>query len=639
MFNTRVLLDSQIFVTEPFTNPEQVVDAIIDRVGKKIVLALPLGIGKPCHIVNALIDRALADPDFEVRIFTALTLEAPEPGNDIERRFMEPARKRLFGNYPPLAYNWLRREGRLPKNIEVNEFFFLAGRWLGVPGAQASHISANYTHVLGYMLDIGANVVAQLVARREVGGEPQYSLASNTDLTIDLLKARREGRADFLVAAQANSEMPFMTGEAVVDAEELDLVLDSPETDFELFSAPRRPINPVDLAIGLHAARLVRDGGTLQVGIGSIGDAVSAALILRHEQNAVFRRIVEELSPGRADAFSDCGLLEEGLYASSEMLVHGLLELVEHGVIRREVDGALVHAGFFVESREFYRRLREMPEAERDRFKMTSVSFTNQLYEGEDAKRKARVKACFINNAMKATLLGAVISDGLENGAVVSGVGGQFNFVTQAFALPDAHSVLTLSATRKSGGKLESNVVWSYGHETIPRHLRDIVITEYGIADLRGRTDAEVIAAMLSVADSRFQPELLEKAKRAGKIDPDYVIPEPYRNNTPDRVGSVIRRWRASGALSVFPFGTDFTEVEQRLLPALSVMQGAAHSKRDLLRLIMKGWKAGDLPGMDECIVRMDLDDPTGLRQRVYRLLLQGALAETADIGQATAAP
>lgn len=616
-------------MTEHFTNPDPLVDAMIERVGRRIVLALPLGLGKPCHIVNALVERAVADSSIDLEIFTALTLEVPSSGSELERRFMEPASKRLFGDYPPLAYTALRRKGQLPPNIQVKEFFFLAGRWLGVPGAQASHISANYTHVLGYMLDIGANVLAQLVARREGQSGKQYSLASNTDLTIDLLKARRERRADFIFVGQANSEMPFMTRDAEVAESEFDLVLDSPDTDFELFSAPRRPINLSDQAIGLHAARLVRDGGTLQVGIGSIGDAVSAALIMRHEQSGDFREIIHELSTGNADRFSDCGPFDEGLYASSEMFVHGLLELVDHGVIRREVDGALVHAGFFVESREFYRRLRTMPEAERDRFHMTSVSFTNQLYEGEDAKRAARVKACFINNAMKATLLGAVISDGLEDGAVVSGVGGQFNFVTQAFALPDAHSVLTLAATRTSKGKVESNIVWSFPHETIPRHLRDIIITEYGIADIRGKTDAEVIAAMLSVADSRFQPGLLAQAKRAGKIDPAYEIPVAYRNNTPDRIGSVLGKWHAAGRLSEFPFGSDFTETELRLLPALARLQSAAHSKVELFRLAWKGRSAEETEQTRACIERMGLSGVNGWKQRIYGWLLRGAMADT----------
>lgn len=621
-------------MTQRFSSPEALVDSLLEKVGKQVVLALPLGLGKPCHIVNALVERALADPSLQLEIFTALTLEVPRGGSALERRFMEPARKRLFGDYPALVYNPLRREGRLPENIRVKEFFFLAGKWLGVPGAQASHISANYTHVLQYMIDTGANVLAQLVGRRQESGETRYSLSSNTDLSIDLLAARKNGRADFLVAAQANSEMPFMMGDAIVEEAELDLLLDSPETDFELFSVPRRPITNSDQAIGLHAARLVQDGGTLQVGIGSVGDAVSAALILRHQQNPAFRELIEALSTGEAGRFSDCAPFTRGLYASSEMFVHGLLELVEHGVIRREVDGALVHAGFFVESRDFYRRLNAMSDEERNRFQMTSVSFTNQLYIDEAEKRAARVKACFINNAMKATLLGAVISDGLENGAVVSGVGGQFNFVTQAFALEGARSVLTLAATRLSKGRLESNIVWSFAHETIPRHLRDIIITEYGIADLRGKTDAEVVAAMLSVADSRFQPQLLQQAKSAGKIAADYEIPKAFQQNIPERINAVIDAGKAKGLLSVFPFGTEFTQLEQDLLPALDLLGRISHSRLEMVRLMLAGWGARKNQQYRPLLQRLQLDqsqlkDTGGLRAKIYQLLVAGALART----------
>ena len=119
---------------------------------------------------------------------------------------------------------------------------------------------------------------------------------------------------------------------------------------------------------------------------------------------------------------------------------------------------------------------------------------------------------------MMATLLGAAVSDGLDNGQVVSGVGGQYNFVAQAFALSGARSVLTLEATRQTGGRAQSNIRWTYGHETIPRHLRDVFITEYGIADISGKSDADVIAAMLAITDSRFQDELARTAKDAGKL-------------------------------------------------------------------------------------------------------------------------
>ena len=123
---------------------------------------------------------------------------------------------------------------------------------------------------------------------------------------------------------------------------------------------------------------------------------------------------------------------------------------------------------------------------------------------------------------------------------MVSGVGGQYNFVAMAHELPGARSILMLRSTRSKGGKVTSNIVRSYGHITIPRHLRDIVVTEYGIADLRGKSDQKIIAELLKVADSRFQDELLSQAKQAGKIPADFEIAAEFRNNTPEQLVNAL---------------------------------------------------------------------------------------------------
>src|SRR6202161_4923910 len=99
-----------------------------------------------------------------------------------------------------------------------------------------------------------------------------------------------------------------------------------------------------------------------------------------------------------------------------------------------------------------------MPPEQIARIEMMPVSFTNELYGNEDAKRRARADARCVNNAMMATLMGAAISDGLENGQVVSGVGGQYNFVAQAFALQGARSILTVEATRQAAAGAPSNL-------------------------------------------------------------------------------------------------------------------------------------------------------------------------------------
>ncbi len=263
------------------------------------------------------------------------------------------------------------------------------------------------------------------------------------------------------------------------------------------------------------------------------------------------------------------------------------------------------------------------------RIQMMPVSFTNELYGEEDLKRRARVDARFVNNAMMATLMGAVISDGLENGQVVSGVGGQYNFVAQAFALAGARSVLTVEATRQAGTKTQSNVRWSYGHETIPRHLRDVVVTEYGVADLRGKSDADVIAAMLQVADSRFQDELARQAKDAGKLAKNFEIPSVHRENFPERIAGALKPAREAGLLPSFPFGSDFTEVEQRLIPALQLLQDAQRWPQRLPGLLWQGLTRTPDAQDNECLARLGLDRPATLSERAYRALVSAALARS----------
>jgi hypothetical protein len=616
-----------------FTDPEAIAEDIIRDVGTHLVVGLPLGLGKANHIINALYARAAADPAISLTFFSALTLEKPRPKNLLERRFIVPVIDRLFGGYPDLAYADALRAGVLPPNIRVIEFFFLAGRWLHVPLAQQHYISANYTHAASYLLAGGLNVVTQLVAKRVVDDVARYSLSCNTDTTLDILRARAEGRASFKLFAQVNSELPFMPGAGDLPADEFSAVLDSPETDFPLFAPPSEPITDTKYAIGLHAAGLVRDGGTLQIGIGQVSDALAQGLIVRHRDNAQFHAIMKRLSSGTEQlAAPATGSFEKGLYGVSEMLFEAFLGLIEAGILKREVDGVLLHGAFFLGPKSFYRALREMAPEQLARIQMMPVSFTNELYGDEAAKRRARVDARFVNNAMMATLMGAAVSDGLENGQVVSGVGGQYNFVAQAFALAGARSVLTVEATRQAGAKAQSNIRWNYGHQTIPRHLRDVFVTEYGVADVRGKSDADVIAAMLGIADSRFQAELARQARDAGKLPKNFKIPAAHRENFPERIANALKPAREAGLLPQFPFGGDFTDVEQQLIPALQFLQDAQRALLHLPGLLWQGLTRTPDAADQECLARLGLDAPTTLSERGYRALVSAALARSRAI-------
>jgi hypothetical protein len=590
------------------------------------VVGLPLGLGKANHIINALYQRALEDRSINLTFFSALTLEKPKPSSELEKRFISPVIERLFGGYPDLAYATALHKSELPPNIQVNEFFFLAGKWLRVADAQQHYISANYTHASSYLLTRGLNVITQLVAKRVVDGVARYSLSCNTDTTLDLMHARAERRVSFRLIGQVNSELPFMPGVGDLAADEFHAVLESPETDFPLFAPPNEPISDTKYAIGLHAASLVRDGGTLQIGIGQVGDALAQGLIVRHRDNAAFQGVMQRLTPAAPPR--ETAPFTRGLYGVSEMLFEAFLGLIDAGILKRDVDGAIVHGAFFLGPKSFYRALRDMTPEQLAQIQMMPVSFTNQLYGDEEIKRRARVDARFVNNTMMVTLMGAAISDGLDNGQVVSGVGGQYNFVAQAFALDGARSILTLEATR-AGKKPVSNIRWSYGHATIPRHLRDIIVTEYGVADLRGRSDADVIAAMLQVSDSRFQPELMRQAKNAGKLPKTYEIPAAYRDNAPARISAALKPARDAGLLPTFPFGSDFTEIEQRLIPALQILSAASASPLSLAGLFWEGVTHRPSASDEAALARLGLDHPATLAERAYRALVSAALARS----------
>ena len=311
------------------------------------------------------------------------------------------------------------------------------------------------------------------------------------------------------------------------------------------------------------------------------------------------------------------------------MFVDGFLDLYREGILkRRDEDGALLHGAFMLGPRAFYEELRAMPDAERALFRMMPVSFTNELLGPDwESKMTQRRDARFINSAMMATLGGALVSDGLADGRVVSGVGGQYNFVAQAHELPGGRSIIAVRSTRASGGALESNIRWNYGHVTIPRHLRDIVLTEYGIADIRGKSDAEVAAAMLEIADSRFQAGLLAEAQRAGKLPASHRIADRHRHNLPERLEAAFAPHRAAGRFGALPYGTDLTAEEIALGGALRRLKSRAETLGGKLAIGAKLLRPLPRdPALAPLFERMDLAAPRGLRERLLRRLVAAAL-------------
>ena len=372
------------------------------------------------------------------------------------------------------------RAGKLPPNVRVQEFFMEPGAWLNAPLAQQSYASINYTHVARSVLAQGANVVAQQVARRPGG---RVSLGTNPDVTADLipmLRERERAGQPVAVIGQVNDRMPFMFGAAEMAESGLDFVVDDPRGYHELIAPPNGPIPTAEHAIALAASLLVRDGGTIQIGIGELGDAIVHALTLRHRSNAHWRRALADIGllprfAAEQQALGGDAPFDRGLYAVTEMFVDGFLDLYREGILKRRAeDGALLHGAFLLGPRAFYEELRAMPDEERALFRMMPVSFTNELLGPDwEARVAQRRDARFINSAMMATLGGAVVSDGLEDGRVVSGVGGQYNFVAQAHDLPGGRSIIAVRATRTSGGSWNRTSAGT----TVTRRSRDTCAT------------------------------------------------------------------------------------------------------------------------------------------------------------------
>jgi len=616
---------------------EACVQAILERVGRRVVLALPLGLGKANHVANALFEHATRDPSLELHILTGLTPEKPHGLPELQQRLVDPIVERLFGDYPELAYASALRRGPLPANITVTEFYLRPGAWLDVAPAQRAYASLNYTHVAREVLRRGVNVLAQLVARRGSGDAASYSLSCNPDVTLDVLpalEARRARGEGVAIVGQVNRLLPFMPGDAQLPAQAFDFVLEAPAYEFSLFAPVRPAVSLADHAAGLHIASLVKDGGTLQVGIGSIGDAIAHALILRHQRPAVFRAALAALVAPQTLAERELAPFSEGLYGNSEMLVDGFIDLYRAGILRRRVPardggrGPVVHAAFFFGSSGLYQALRELDDAQIADIAMTAVSYTNSLLGDEALKRAQRRHARFVNNAMIATLLGEVASDTLDDGSVVSGVGGQHDLVTQAHALDDARAIIVLGSTDDSGGRLRSSIRWSHAHVTLPRHLRDIIVTEYGVADLRGQTDRDCIAAMRAIADARFQPELADAAMRAGKIEPGFTPPGAAQN-LPQHLAQALAPFCADGVFPEYPFGTDLTPVEQRLARGLRRLKTWSQSKPALAARAAQalfGNAADD--AQRDALARLGLAQPHGVRDHLYRALVLRALRE-----------
>lgn len=721
------------YAGEVHDDVRKIVDETINYIGKEITFSMPLALGKPILFVNELYRRAKEDPTIKLQIVTALALEKPRGHTELEKRFLKPLSDRVFDGVIDFDYMLDLREKKLAPNVEVYEFFSKAGAYLNDPEAQQNHLNSNYTHVVRDAVDFGVNVFGQMVCYQEMDGKMMYSMGCNTDNAIEALlelgKLRKKGKKIALIA-EANQKLPFMYGDAVVAPESYDMILQGPDVNYELFAPPKDAVAIPDHMIGINVSTLIPDGGTIQVGIGALGDAIVAGLVMRNEHNEVYNGFINKAGITKRyrpliDRWGDTGVFNQGLYGSSEMFVDAFMQMYKSKILKRQVfdsiplmklinegrldpknipadiieqlldmkavqgkltsedfaflskfgilkpglvynednimdgndiystdmsipdhrakirkllgsklnNGQVILGAFYIGPKSFYNALNEMSEEERKQFGMSGVETVNQLYGDEELRSLQRKDARFVNAGMVCNLLGAIASDQLQDGRVISGIGGQYNFVSMAHALPDGRLIMMIRTTKGSGKNLRSNIVWNYGHCSVPKHLRDIIVTEYGIADVRGKPDKDVIAEILKVTDSRFQDGLLQQAKKAGKIPMDYQIPEEYRHNTPEKLAALIKPYQEKGYFKPFPFGTDLTPVEIALGGALKGFKAlATGNTKKLIGDVLAELFRSIQPSSQVYLERMGLANPNSFKEKIYRKLVLVALRNAGQV-------
>lgn len=273
------------------------------------------------------------------------------------------------------------------------------------------------------------------------------------------------------VIAEINPRMPRTHGDALVHVRELDAMV---MVDYALPERRPEPATPVEQAIGWHVAGLVEDGATLQLGIGSIPDAVCSALAEHRD-----------------------------LGVHTEMFSDGVVELVERGAVtnaRKRVHRGRLVATFILGSRRVYDFVDDNPVVA-----MLGADYVNDT---AVIRRNPRVTA--INSAIEVDLTGQVVADSIGT-RQFSGVGGQMDFIRGASLSEEGRPIIALPSTTSRG---ESRIVPllrpGAGVVTTRAHVH-YVVTEYGVAHLYGRNLRERARALIGVAHPGHR-EALERA-------------------------------------------------------------------------------------------------------------------------------
>jgi acyl-CoA hydrolase len=274
-----------------------------------------------------------------------------------------------------------------------------------------------------------------------------------------------------VVVAEVNDQVPDTVGERLSESE-IDYAVTVSRPPVQV---PAAPIGPLDAAIAEHAAAYIGDGAVLQIGIGAVPDAILRLLRDR----------------------TDLGV-------HSGMIGDGLVDLVEAGVItnaRKKIDRGVSICGALIGTERLYR----FANGNRS-IRMCSTDYTH------DAGVLGQLeKLVTVNSAMEVDLTGQVNAE-QSGAAYLGGTGGQVDFVRAGARSPGGHAIIALPSTAK-GGTVSRITATLSGPVTTARSDVDVIVTEFGAAELAGQTLAERTRRLIAVAHPDFREELERAAQ------------------------------------------------------------------------------------------------------------------------------
>jgi acyl-CoA hydrolase len=310
----------------------------------------------------------------------------------------------------------------------------------------------------------------------------RYGLV-NLGVSVDIVKAALQQAR--LIIAQINSEMPRVHGDGFIHVKDIDFIIPHDEPILEY--SPKVKGDVVQ-KIGEYVARLVQDGDTIQVGYGSIPDAI--LLHLKGKKN---------------------------LGVHTEMISDGTIELIKSGVVnnsQKTINRGKTIASFCMGKRETYEYINHNPLIE-----LRTVDYTNNpLIIAQHARMTA------INSALEIDLTGQATAESIGS-LFYSGVGGQIDFIRGTVLSPGGKCILVLQSTAMEGevSRISPSLKEGTGI-TLHRGEIHYVVTEYGIAYLNGKSIRERAMALIAIAHPKFRPWLIKEAKKRHLIYSDQAF-------------------------------------------------------------------------------------------------------------------